>query len=634
MKAGAPLPPLPPQKTFSPKHNLMVLDSYDGEAPPLFWETFPKNHRTTPSSLINADLLRKLAFETGFPDRTLIETIANDIKSGARIGCTGVYRSPTTASNAPSAIQNGERVSDAIASWVSKGFAYGPVDPEDTPAEAKFSGLMAREKPDGAVRVILNLSAPKGLSVNDGIDTSFFPTSMASTTQWLRVLNKTGRGSFMVKVDWASAYKHVPVHPADTDLQWFSWLGRNFKETSLVFGGASSAGIYDRLAKLVLHIVVQKAGFPPDLVCQYLDDCCAASSSYADIVRYDATFAQVAGLLGVELAPRSDPDKSFGPSKQGVVLGVWYDTVNWLWAIPSEKFIRLLHDLHHLLDNDSAPLDFMQRVLGKLIHVAPLVPAGKFNLLHVIKAASAAKDAKQLVPVSAALKRQLWFWLTVLRACNGKVAIPDPDARLPAWAWDIYTDAAGGSLDGSGRGVGAVSTFGWVQLPWGHKINSGADTGDGRKFDRVMSALELFGPLLALGAGARHLQGRPARFWVDNAASVYIYNKGYSTSCPISAALAAAIAQVAAFLGCRIEVLKITRCSNAWASMADALSKGAFGRFRALADSDGLGPLPRLPLAVPPPLLEWAAAPSADWELGEKLVAWLQGLGLGLQPLA
>ena len=50
----------------------MVLDSYDGEAPPLFWETFPKNHRTTPSSLINADLLRKLAFETAFPDAKLL----------------------------------------------------------------------------------------------------------------------------------------------------------------------------------------------------------------------------------------------------------------------------------------------------------------------------------------------------------------------------------------------------------------------------------------------------------------------------------------------------------------------------------------------------------------------------------
>ena len=127
----------------------------------------------------------------------------------------------------------------------------------------------------------------------------------------------------MSKVDWARTYKQLCVAQSDTDLQCFSWLGKSFKETSLVFGCKSSA-------------------------------------------------------------PRSDPEKSFGPSTSGVILGVWYDTAAWLWAIPEEKFIRLLHNLHFLLDNDAAPLEFMQRVLGKLIHVAPLVPAGKFNLLHVL----------------------------------------------------------------------------------------------------------------------------------------------------------------------------------------------------------------------------------------------------------
>ena len=632
-RAGARLPPLPPPKLFTPKHELPILDTYATDAPPSFWEKFPKNFNVTPSSRINADLLKDLGLSAGFPDKLLLEAICNDVKFGAHIGCAPPFRNPTSATNAPSAIENGRRVTDALATWVAKGYAAGPYSPSEVPATAKFSGLMAREKPSGDVRVILNLSAPKGESVNDGIDADMFPTSMSSTTEWLRVLNKTGKGSLMAKVDWASAYKQLCVAQSDTDLQWFSWLGKSLKETSLVFGCKSSAGLFDRLAKLVLHIVVNKAGFPADQVCQYLDDCCAASASQEELDRYDKTFAQVAGLLGVELAPRSDPEKSFGPSTSGVVLGVWYDTVAWLWAIPEEKFIRLLHDLHFLLDNDAAPLEFMQRVLGKLIHVAPLVPAGKFNLLHVIKAAAAAKSAKTLVPVSRDLKRQIWFWVTVLRACNGRVSIPDPDRRLPCWAFDVYTDAAGGSLDGSARGVGAVAVFGWVQLPWGKAINSGAPSGDGRRLDRLMSALELFGPLLALASAARHFQGQAARFWVDNAASVYIFNKGYSTSCPFSAALAAALAQVAAFLGCRVEVLKITRCSCNWASMADALSKGAFGRFRSLAAATPGADFPLTPLPIPPPLQAWAVAPSADWDLGERLITWLSSLGLGLRPL-
>ena len=44
------------------------------------------------------------------------------------------------------------------------------MDEEEVPAGAKVSGIMVRKKPNGAARVILNLSGPKGMSVNDGID--------------------------------------------------------------------------------------------------------------------------------------------------------------------------------------------------------------------------------------------------------------------------------------------------------------------------------------------------------------------------------------------------------------------------------------------------------------------------------
>ena len=157
--------------------------------------------------------------------------------------------------------------------------------------------------------------------------------------------------------------------------------------------------MFDRLAKVVLHIVVKESKFPREQVCQYLDDCCAVSASEEQISSYDNTFFRIAKLLGVELAPRDDPEKSFGPSTEGVVLGVHYNTVTWTWAFPQEKFVRLLHDLHFLLDNDTARLDFMQRVMGKLLHVCPLVPTGKFNLLHIIKATSASKDPKFPVPL-------------------------------------------------------------------------------------------------------------------------------------------------------------------------------------------------------------------------------------------
>jgi hypothetical protein len=51
---------------------------------------------------------------------------------------------------------------------------------------------------------------------------------MSSTEAWLSVLNKLGPGCKFMKVDFADAYKHVPVALQDTELQWFEWGGEVF----------------------------------------------------------------------------------------------------------------------------------------------------------------------------------------------------------------------------------------------------------------------------------------------------------------------------------------------------------------------------------------------------------------------
>ena len=615
------LPPLPPQTVFTPKYKLPVLKDYQKNAPESFWTVFPKNLTGQGQSLVRSEKLQALANQVPSIDKTTLGLVLNDLRHGAKIGCSGAFRDPSRASNAPSAYEDGHKVTDAICDWVNKKFAYGPVRLDEVPKNAKFSGIMTRAKPNGSVRIILNLSSPAGRAVNEGIDPLDFPATMSSTNKWLLALNKAGHNCLICKCDWSDAYKHLAVHPDDLPLQWFTWLGRAFCELCLVFGGVSSAGLYDRLAKIVLAIVIDRSGFDPALVIQHLDDVCAAGPAASDMLfKFDAEFQNTAKYLGIKLAPRDDPTKSFGPSTSGVVLGVVYDTVAWTWAIPEEKFIRLLHDLRALVDAKDFAQDRMWSVVGKLIHVKPLVPAGNFNIYHLIKANSFSTDPKAMVPVDADLRRQAWFWFSALQVCSGRSRIPDPGRGLPAWTLDIYTDAAGGSWRTLGQGVGAVGPGFWAVLPWGRAINAGRPTGDGRRLDRIMSALELMGPLLALCSAAPLLKGRPLRFHVDNAGSVYIYKKGYSSSCRYSSAIASAIASVAAGLGCEVELVKITRCSTVGAELADDLSKGALGKFWDLARSTEEFSLPLEPSVVPGTLVRWASDPKPDFNLGHDIL--------------
>ena len=77
------------------------------------------------------------------------------------------------------------------------------------PTGAKINGIMGRPKPNGAVRVILNMSAPEGSSVNSGIDEEEFPAVMSSTAKWVAVLNRVGRNFLMTKANWSDVYKHI-----------------------------------------------------------------------------------------------------------------------------------------------------------------------------------------------------------------------------------------------------------------------------------------------------------------------------------------------------------------------------------------------------------------------------------------
>ena len=613
------LPAAPAARVFKPKVPLPRLEDYRGGAPEEFWKEFPVN-RAPGRSMISATRLRGLALAVGTSDQRRLELVCGDLENGADVGCVGVFRSATRSSNAPSAFLSPVEVTDAVASWVKAGFAVGPFEEGEVPPSAKVNGIMTRPKPNGAVRIILNLSAPVGLAVNEGIDLEAYPATMSSTGKWVAVLAEAGRGAYMIKMDWADAYKHIHVRTEDVQLQWFSWLGKFFAEVCLVFGAVSSVGIYDRAAKAVLDIVLRMCGFPRRMVCQHLDDVCAAAGVAAagELMEFEKCYRAVAGELGVKLAPADDTDKGFTLSTRGVVLGVEYDTVDWSWAIPGEKVARLVQQIRQALEAECLRQDEVWSLVGRIIHYAPLVPCGRFNLDHLIKANSVSAERAKLVPLGPLLKRQLHFWLLILRVSSGFSRIPDLGA-LPAWTVEAFTDAAGGSLDGF-RGSGGVIGGWWFFLPWPKTINAGDKAADGKRLAKKLSALELVGPLAVVAAAPDLCRRQPVRVWVDNAGSVRIWQKGYSSTCAICTTIVKAAASVAAALDCRLEIHKIRRCSTPGAVMADALSQGDFRRFRAAAAAVGVTP-DAVPAAVPVALRRWLARPVPDDELGQRILA-------------
>ena len=161
---------------------------------------------------------------------------------------------------------------------------------------------------------------------------------------------------------------------------------------------------------------------------------------------------------------------------------------------------------------------------------------------------------------------------------------------------------------------GVMGEHWWFYLPWGSKINSG-ELYDGSRLDCALSAWELLGPLVLISAGVEHVRGKSLVVPVDNQGSVSIYAKGWCTSCMLSTTVALALSEVATAIDCRLEVVKVRRCSTRQAEAADAISKADWRRFRKLMPQSRLGPA-----MVPVTITNWIQNPVEDPHLGERIL--------------
>ena len=69
----------------------------------------------------------------------------------------------------------------------------------------------------------MDLSHPKGASVNDGIKSELCSLSYTSVDAVVRIIMAMGSGVLLAKFDIESAYRLIPVHPDDRPLFGVMW---------------------------------------------------------------------------------------------------------------------------------------------------------------------------------------------------------------------------------------------------------------------------------------------------------------------------------------------------------------------------------------------------------------------------
>ena len=118
-----------------------------------------------------------------------------------------------------SAVQNAEVVSEYLAKERLAWRVFRPVGPvaRDSIHLNRF-GVIPKPHQPGKWRLIMDLSHPKGASVNDGVSRELCSLTYASVDDAAKLVLEAGHGAILAKLDVQSAYRNVPVHPDDRAL--------------------------------------------------------------------------------------------------------------------------------------------------------------------------------------------------------------------------------------------------------------------------------------------------------------------------------------------------------------------------------------------------------------------------------
>ena len=440
-----------------------------------------------------------------------------------------------------------------IAAYLQEELGYGsiigPFEGNPFNGPVSVSPLNTVEKV-GTVerRVILDLSAPVGRSVNDGIDKTKYlgediVISYPTVDSLVELVREKGRGCLLYKRDLKRAYRQLPIDPGDISYLAYRWEGQLYCDTVLPMGMTSSAFICQRTTSAVSFIMGER-GYP---LVNYIDDFAGAEHpSHAD-----KAFQELAGVLQ-ELGLRESVKKAVPPSTRMEFLGVQLDTEELTLTVTQEK----VRDIKKLTDEwmqwKRVKIRDVQQLVGKLNFVSRCVRPGRVLVSRLLNFLRAMSPNKNYVVPEEVRKDVIW-WNRYLDQFNGITMMPMEDWSEPDAV--IEVDAC---LSGSG-GINWVSGEVFHEEFPEEVMKHGFD----------INVLEMLTLTIALKLWGYCLKGKLLMIHCDNMVTVSVINSGRTRSSMLQDCLREVVYWTAKF-ECHLRAIHIPGDHN---RVADSLSR-------------------------------------------------------------
>lgn len=385
------------------------------------------------------------------PDVELAQYLLAGITEGFRIGFDHTHTCVSAKSNLLSAEQNPEVVRAYLQEEVDLGRVIGPL-PKESSHGIHISpfGVIPKSGKPGKWRLIVDMSSPRGQSINNGISEELSSLSYISVDDVARVVALLGRNTLLAKVDIKSAYRMVLVHPQDRMLLGMEWQGSIYVDTCLPFGLRSAPRIFTALADAI-EWGAQQLGVT--WLLHYLDDYITLGAPGSqECAANIATFLELCRRLGVPIAM----EKCEGPTTKLTYLGIEIDTVKMELRLPDKKLQLVRTEIQEWLSWDLANKKELESLVGVLQYATKVVRPGRRFVCRIIELMASVRNPRRPTRLNCEIRSDLQWWGQFIDRWNGVGLLPCPGRQTV----HLETDASGN------WGCAAVWGSDWLQWEW------------------------------------------------------------------------------------------------------------------------------------------------------------------------
>jgi hypothetical protein len=527
--------------------------------------------------------LRQLRL-TGY-DPALSLWILTSITQGVSIGYVGPTNVKQLCTNLKSAIDHPTFISAAIAKEIGTGRQIGPYsDPPFPSYRISPLGTVSKRIPPGttptltkSLRKIHHLSWPHGSSVNTHI--SRRAISLSCFDAFADLVRHHGVGCQMSKVDVDSAYRNIPVRPADWHLLGFTWDHVYYWDTVLPFGLASSSLLFETFARAARHII--NTYVTRSKTDNYSDDYFQVTRSLSDAKRSLEQTLAILADLGLPVAPH----KIEGPSTRLTVLGLEIDSIRMEVRLDSKRLTDMNARIAHWQQIVCYTRKDLESLIGILMFACKAIRPGRIFLHRMLTLLRTipTHDQVHTLPRDSDMRNDINWWAHHMSTWNGISLMYEPQ-------WTT-TRTLCLTTDACLTGYGACYGNEWFAGSW-----TAEDLRLAYRHTRIsMPYLELTALVYAAATWSHHWSRKQITFLCDCDPVVQALTN-HASRLPETAQLERTLLHLATKYNFNYRVQHLPGVDN---RMADALSRADIQAFRAYHPSANPSPTIRVPLPTP-----------------------------------